>query len=71
MVVGLGKHSDGASQRDLQVRLLEPAMGEVRGELQAALDVVRILLGHPSALNLEGDTQEVLARQGHQVAPLS
>ncbi len=71
VVVGLGEHTDGAPQSDLKVSLLQIALREVRGELQAALDVIRILLGHSSALNLEGNTQEIFARQGHQVAPLA
>ena len=71
MVVGLGEHTDSAPQGDLQMRLLQLAMRKVCSELQAALDVVRLFLGHPSTFDLESNSQEVLARQGHQVAPLT
>ena len=57
MVVRFGEYTNRAPQNNLQVRGLQLAVGEVRCELQAALDVVRVFLSDSPALNLNRDTQ--------------
>jgi hypothetical protein len=70
MVVRLGKHTDGATQSDLHVRGLEVAVGEVGCELKASSEVVGICLHYATALQLDGDTEEVLTSSDDSITPL-
>ena len=49
---------------------LEVAVGEEGGELEASLDVLRLLDLDPSALNLHRHTENVLSACRHNVADL-
>jgi hypothetical protein len=70
MVVRFGEDVDSASKRNLQVRRLQLTVSEVRSQLQASLDVVRIFLGNAATLQFYGDTEEVFARRSHGFSPL-
>ena len=59
MVVRLGKNTNSATQRDLEMRWRQLAVSEVGRELQIPTDVVRLILGDTSALDLQAHTKEI------------
>lgn len=61
VVICLCKYPNGAAESYLHVRRLQLTMREVGCKLQATANVVRIFLRYAATLQLDRDTEQILA----------
>src|SRR6266404_3267816 len=69
-VPGFCEDLNSTAQSNAEMRRLELTMREVRCEFKTSLDVVWLFLSNTTALELNRNTQQILASCGHCITPL-